>query len=80
MKRRPARPSIRVEFKKYSGLSSVVPTRRSVLSTGISSRLLSGSQTRVIYDLYNKKLILNELLIQLIGTRVLTPLSILNGL
>ena len=51
-----------------------------MLSTGISSRLLSGSQTRVIYDLYNKKLILNELLIQLMGTRVLPPLAILNGL
>ena len=51
-----------------------------MLNTFIGSRLLSGSQTRVIYDKYNKELILNELLIQLIGTRVLPPFTTLNGL
>ena len=51
-----------------------------MLNTGIGSRILSGSQTRVNYGQYNEKLILNELLTQLMGTRVLPPLATLNGL
>ena len=51
-----------------------------MLSTSIGSRLLSGSQTRVIYDQYIENMILNELLIQLMGTRVLPPPATLNGL
>ena len=51
-----------------------------MLNTGIGSRVLSRSQIIMNYGSYNEKLILNELLIQLMRTRVLLPLTTLNGL